>query len=195
MRITVLGLVLIIAGCFCVANAQEDYAAASVTLVREFISFEIAGGRLTDGGWQNATKRFFLHAEPSPSKRDIWVVSRKFSVKLDRFMPATDATVEADFEGCYGHIDSQLRLRAQPDRLPNGVIIRAECWSTYHVGASRIVASRVDTTPEAASSPTLTLDRDTAIRYVAEMRQKATDAAMKKNADATLAALRKLKAE
>jgi hypothetical protein len=172
---------------------QEDFAAASVNNLRHFVQFEIAGGRLTDDGWRTANKRFFLNTrgitpEPPPKDRNILVVSDKFNVRLESLAPTGTATVETSFSMCYGRVDPQLQFSFMDAGIPRGVAVSVVCASTFDMVASGIVKAHIGPKPD-----TIMLDRAAAIRYVAEKREQARDPDIRKNADAALAALKKLK--
>lgn len=189
---------------------QEDYATDAVSTVRQFLKIELQGGRLSPEGWRKVSSRFFLRSGPSPATKDIRVVSDRFFVKLDSFTTAADATVEASFATCYGTIDSQLRFTAPPEHGNAGVAVVPDCWSSYKLvlspwywqqegggeskkpaGATpmRIVHSQVGVM---FGPNTILLDATTAIQYVTQAREKTADPAVRKDADVTLAMLKKL---
>ncbi|MGC1104957.1 MAG: hypothetical protein WA876_00320 [Candidatus Acidiferrales bacterium] len=182
---------------------QEDYAVQSVAVVRQFVTFELRGGRLTPVGWRNEGNRYFVKPEPVPSKNEIHVVSGKLYVQLQTFTRGPSATVEASFPVCWGTIDSRLQFEYRGA----GASVEAKCSESYNLifsgqdweldpdgkvrpfaGTTNKEGMRIDNFPRY-----VTLDRAAAIRYVTEMRDKSTDPVIKANADKTLTILSKLK--
>lgn len=177
-----------------------------MSVTQQFVTFELRGGRLTAEGWQSAGNRFFLHAEPPPAIRTVEVVSRKHYVTLGSLAPPTgEATVSTAFPKRYGSIDSQLRLKLAGANARRGVPVLAGTsrtykliysprhweldseWKAQQVMGSLHQARIVDFQKD------LLLDLPAAEQYVREIREKTTDPAIRKNADATLATLRRLK--
>jgi hypothetical protein len=174
-----------------VAFPQEDFASASVDDVRQFVEFEIAGGRITDNGWQTANKHFFLNTRGStpelpPKERNVLVVSDKFHVRLETYGRNTDTTVEASFDMCYGRVDSQLKFSFMDAGTPGGVAVPVVCASEFELTGSRIIKAHIGQTDDA-----IMLSRAAAIKYVTEKREHTQDPAIRKNADSALAILRK----
>lgn len=197
MRHAMLIALLILTAGVHTAARQEDFAAASIEDVQQFLRFEIAGGRITDTGWRGANTEFFLETRgvsppPPPKQRDVRVVSDKYYVRLYRFEPTTRATVEVSFPACYGTVDARMHFEQWGTGSPKGVLVLAKCSSTYDLVASRIVTSRFGGTPGAKANQTIMLDRAAARRYVIRKRAETSDPEIKKNADATLIVLKKL---
>lgn len=185
-------LLLLVLGAW-TSQSQEDFAGASVTDVQQFLKFELVGGRITDDGWDNGNNRFFLNTrgtvpEAAPKDRNILVVSDNFKVILRSFTPTGKATVEASFSMCYGTVNPQLQFGFVDAGLPHGVPMRIVCVSTFDMDASRIVRAHIGANPD-----TIMLDRKAAIAYVAQKHADAKDPVIRKNADASLTALRSLK--
>ncbi len=179
----------------------------SIDVVRQFVKFELQGGRLTATGWRNAGNRFFVKPEPDSTKKEIRVVADNFYVRLSTLTETPTATVEASFPVCWGKIDSRLHFHFTGEGIPPGIEVLAGCWETYKLiysfqrwnvgsdgkvtpftGSTNLLRMKIDNFPQH-----LILDRNAAIRYVTEMRDKSNDPLVKKNADKTLAALSKLK--
>jgi len=189
------------------APRQEDYAVDAVAVVRQFVKFELGGGRLTGEGWRNAGNRFFLKPEPVSERKEVRVVSDKSNVRLETLTATANATVSASFPVCWGKIDSQLHFESTGAQSPPGVPVLAGCWESYKLVLSPRkwfldIDGEVKPFTEGTTATRLrivdfpkylTLGRTAAVRYVTEMRNKSSDPLIQKNADQTLATLKKLK--
>ncbi|HEX4001588.1 MAG TPA: hypothetical protein VHX36_03015 [Candidatus Acidoferrales bacterium] len=164
-------------------TAVQSYAQVKSPkdVVGEFWRMEINGGRLTPDGWNRAAA-FFLHPSPRPDNRSILVVST--NGRLDEMDKGT--TRAEVYVGCseLGHLDSNLRFIPSP-RGP--ALLEMVCKYDLVLTESRSEWKIAD------GSPGLRVSVGTAVRYVADMRQRSSDPVVKKNADAAIAALRKLK--
>ncbi len=182
---------------------QNDYGVQSVAVVRQFVSFELQGGRLTPAGWRRAGNGFFVRPESESSKKEVRVVSDKFYLSLVTLTRGPSTTVEASFPLCWGTIDSRLHFEYRGA----GAEVLAACWETYNLiyynqqwdigpdgkvapfaGTTNVLRMRIDNFPQY-----VTLNRAAAIRYVIEARDKSNDPIIRANADKTLAILKELK--
>ncbi|MGB6877051.1 MAG: hypothetical protein WBD87_13565 [Candidatus Acidiferrales bacterium] len=182
---------------------QNDYGVQSVAVVRQFVSFELQGGRLTPAGWRRAGNRFFVRPESESSKKEVRVVSDKFYLSLISLTRGPSTTVEASFPVCWGTIDSRLDFEFRGAGAP----VEAQCSESYNLiswnqqwdigpdgkvtpfaGTINREGMRIDNFPQY-----VTLSRTAAIRYVIEARDKSNDPVIRANANKTLAILKKLK--
>ena len=162
---------------------SEELSAREV-LVR-FCDLDVQGGQLTPEGWQ---KTAALFAEPGKRQRYGITVIRDYVVSRPLIENQAEFYVEY-IE--LGRIDlSKIRFSSP---LPAGIKVRAgfqlKQSGTTPVGhrADRAEWKIEGRVPE----PHLTVD--SAIRYVTELRTDAKDPAARKNADRTLAALKRLR--
>lgn len=179
-----------------VAHAQASrLSTAPVDVVKEFFDAETRGLRLTDEGWYKAG-HFFVHPIPPPSKKEILIIDKTYSV-WDH--PKTIKTNTLRFTVVVTPIwrmDSAMRL--SPPSLgyelyeAEDVIFGNEHWE---FGPDKNLTEESGP-PEwrfALSPAEIWITPDVAVRYVTDVRAKTTDPAIRKNADATLAVLAKLK--
>jgi len=169
----------------------------------EFVKMELQGNRLTPEGWRKTAQSLVRPNSTAPDVIDI--VSDNFEVHET---PATDGRVKLEiyFPYFYGSLDSALRFKAALHMAPGNGLIREgmnahyalvladKHWEFESDGRkTREVIGplewRIENTPSFA-----TIGLATAIRYITEIRDKSTDPALKKNADLTLAKLKKLTA-
>lgn len=186
---------------------QRDYGVQSVAVVRQFVALELRGERLTTIGWRSAGNKFFVKPEPASANNEIRVVSDKFYLSLTTLKQGPSSTVEASFPVCWGKIGHHLRFVATGADSPPGLEVLAKCSESYNLvfsgqdwelgsdgkvrpftGTTNVQGMRIINFPQY-----ITLNRAVAIRYVTEMRDKSTDPITKKNADKTIATLRKLR--
>jgi hypothetical protein len=173
-------------------------------VVEDFWGIETNGGRLTPEGWHKTTN-FFIRARPADLSV-IHVIPRADNGRIDETARTQNhaevyvGTLEL------GELDSALRYKSAPERAANGAVIGATMIKYDLVLADRYWELKRDGSTGAeltgpaewriasiagGNGPWITVD--TAIRYVEEKRDKTSDPAIKKNADATLAALRRQK--
>jgi hypothetical protein len=203
----VIAFLAVTAGLFTAPAQENDYALQSVTTIRQFVKFELTGGRLTPEGWGSAANEFFLKPEPAPAREEVRVVTDKFSVRLETLTTAKDASVSVSFPVCWGKIDGQLHFEPSGAGSPSNIPVLAYCYETYNLVLSPqkwILTPGGQLKPFRDGTTTLklrivnfpkyfVLDRTAAIRYATEMRDESNDPVVKKNADKTIETLNKLK--
>jgi len=172
-------------------------------VVEDFIKLELEGTRLAPQGWHK-TAAFFVRSGPPPANLNILIVSARHELS-ERRISSTETQVDLNFDHFYGTLDPALRFQRAPDSAPGGAIIKDGLSASFRlVLASRYSEHESDGQPskEVTTAPTwridpfqagVLLDLRAAIRYVTEMRGKATGPVVRKNADATLAILNTLK--
>ena len=145
-----------------------------------FCELDSQGGQLTADGWQRIAALF---VNPGSPRRDRIIVSDSGGLLL----PAPQAERVAGGREYieYGQIDVQSVRFSTVSGLPPGVKIRTEFEAVRTQGPGGAVEWRIKgPLPE----PVVTVDA--AIRYVSEVKAKTRDAAIRKNAERTLAALK-----
>jgi hypothetical protein len=164
-------------------------------VVRRYEKFIADGSLLTPEGWKRASKLFDT-SDAYPPNSEIWVVSTGGAIGED-WVEGDRAQVETKWNDSYGTIDSSLRLKS-PD--PRGSIMMGEIFSLVFIHQP----SGTKGTGEVSETPGLgewkiegprrvrTATIPVAIRYVTEMRDQSNDPAVRRNADKTIAALKRL---
>jgi hypothetical protein len=177
-------------------SAQVPKAQKPTELViRRYEKFIADGSLLTPEGWKRASKLFDT-SDPYPRNGEIWVVSTGGLVGED-WVKEDRAQVETKWNDSFGTIDSSLRLKP-PDasgsimmgeifslvfiHQPSGTKGAGEASETAGLGEWKIEGPRHVRT---ATVPV-------AIRYVTEMRDRSNDPVIRRNADKTIAALKRL---
>jgi hypothetical protein len=195
---TASGLVAVLYG---TSAAEQTTTKPPKEVLQEFIKMELQGARLTPEG-RSKTAHLLVRASTAPPD-PIDIVSNNFEV------PETTVTEDSVklnlyFPYFYGWLDSSLHFKEALHMAPGNGLIREGINADYalvltdkHVelgpdrretkGVRGVQEWRIENTPSFA---TITLA--TAIRYVTEMRDKTADPVTKKNADETLAKLKKL---
>lgn len=160
------------------------------------------GELLTPEGW-NRFSGYYTDPTPFPGNKAISIVSNYWGPPGAIQIRGNTAEVLVGFVDC-GGMDSQLRYtRPRPTRaLKTGMSFRLVLVSSHEKrrgvwGPDKTTIEEKDVTLPGAwrieGSPGLPWTTvNTAIRYVLEMRDKTADAAIKKNADQTLAILMRL---
>lgn len=187
------------------AGAQDfDYAGEATSVIRQFMKLELSGGRITSDGWRALSNQFFLHPEPPPKDQSVSVLSHKYYVNLQTLAATGEATVTVSFPVFYGTIDPQLSLKLNCSDAPKGLDVLAGTSTSYRLVYS---ARRWELDPSwnkkesmgslrtamiAEFQSHLMLEIPAAIRYVTEMKNKASDPTIRSNADESLAELKKL---
>jgi hypothetical protein len=201
MRTSFIPLILLGVGAAVLGRPKTDRVKPPNEELQEFLKMELQGARLTPEG---RSKTAHLLVQPSIAPPDtIDVVSDNFEVHET---PATEGSVKLDlyFPYFYGWLDSALRFKAALHVAPGNGLIREGINAEYVLVLTnkhgelepdrqegreirRAQEWRIENAPSF-----VTINLDTAIRYVSEMREKTTDPTVKKNADETLANLKKL---
>lgn len=184
------------------ASAQIKYAGPPAASPREVVerlwAMAMRGELLTQEGWNRASG-FFTIPQPRPNNARILVVSNYYRINSDQ-RSATTADVQMEYVNC-GQIDRQLRYSPPPktQAYKTSFGYRLISVPTYINMYGADGKTLVEKKPTGATAwqiegppPLPWTTVNTAIRYVLEMRDKATDPVAKKNADATMAKLRTL---
>ncbi len=152
---------------------------------------------MTPEGWRKAAI-FFVHPGSPPQKKTIALTSGKYQCSAgERWVKGNQAEIA---NGCFdlGRIDHALRYAPPDPRYYKIAVIYHLLLTDKHweIGPDGVAEKQV-TGPLAwrieNAEPIFWLTVETAIRYVTEMRDKTTDPAIKKNAEQTLAKLKKLR--
>ena len=183
-----------------VDTAEEPIEGRSRTeVVDELWRIATEGGLLTPEGWSEACK-LYTNPVPFPGDKVISVMSNSWGLASEHRLKDNGVTVELGYTDM-GKIDSSLRFAPSPKAefmktaLSYHVIaVPAFYWVTGADGKTpvekKFVGYRVWQIQGSPGLPWTTVN--TAIRYVLEQREKTTDPAIRRNADATLAQLLRL---
>lgn len=167
--------------CSVVALAQSPRSQdAPREVVQKLFRMADDGVLTTPDGWKRAGT-LFVSPTLRPHDQSVAIVSKNYSVN---FLSATDrrAEVYVGYEDL-GRIDSTFRyVPADPRFFKTAV--------KYHLVLMNAGSEREWKIENPQGSAWTGVDA--AIRYVTEMREKAADPVVRKNADATLAVLKKL---
>jgi len=169
-----------------IAQASGEGTKGPKQVVEEFLAMETNGGRLTPEGWHQADA-FFARPATEPSGRRIVVISPNHSV-YETWTKGDQAEVYNDCEGL-GRIDTALRY-TPPE---SGVLKTTGVYRLVRTQEGISPASTIRSSQWKIEEPPtfLWLNKETAIRYVAAMRDKTGDPVIRKNADRTLAVLKR----
>ncbi len=178
----------------------QSVASSSMTkspkeVVEQFLKMEIEGGRISLQGWRKASTFFASPTPPNPQINLVFVVYKDYAVWEPTIKGASAEAMMDIYDE--GRIDSKLRYLA-PARhaYKSGILFKLMLTDThweFDTGAQS--PKEVKSIPERRIEKLgmLILNVGSAIRYVTEMRDRATDPTIKKNADETLAKLKKLR--
>jgi len=169
---------------------QRERVGALLAFVERYFQYETQGERLSDEGWQ-VMAPFFLHPIPAPRERKIIVIGG-YGVgggngPVIRWTPSptpdrrATAEVEVSTNEAVGTIDSSLHF------FPATVY-------GYTIVNDLVLTDKRPAWKFTKESPAVYIGVPTAILYVTVMREKTTDRTVRKNADTTLAALKKIPA-
>jgi hypothetical protein len=157
------------------------------------------GKLLTPEGWNEASPLFLKH-EAFPANASVRIVSNNWGVDHSSVRGDT-AEVDMGYADA-GIVDATLkysppsRARSQKTAMVFHLVFAPTHWTMFRSDGKEITGKEERTgatewqIQEPVGLPWTTVN--TAIRYVLEMREKATDPTIRKNADATLARLLKL---
>jgi hypothetical protein len=177
------------------AQAPRTQKKPTELVIRRYEKFIADGSLLTPEGWKRASKLFDT-LDPYPRNGEIWVVSTGGLIGED-WVKGDRAQVETKWNDSFGTIDSSLRLKPP---VPRGSIMMGEIFSLVFVHQP----PRTKGTGEALEAPGVgewkiegshrvrTATIPVAIRYVTEMRDQSNDSNIRRNADKTIAALKRL---
>jgi hypothetical protein len=162
-------------------------------VVEEFWKMETQGGRLTTDGWRSADRYFVRPIEP-PNERVIGVVDNGFSIEDAYMRSGNAAVVTINVSGLAWKIDSKMRIRVFLDQVKGFVIYDLVLTSKHwEFTPDHRTLREVSGEPEwrIEKDGDIWLAADTAIRYLSQVRDTATDSVIKKNAEQSLATLRR----
>jgi len=187
--------------CFFAPHAASSQTKSPKEAVTIFWTAEIRGARLTSEGWYRAADFFAACPSPPSPTSAIHVVSPDFTVDT----PVIQGKKTTVFLGTeeFGTIDADLRFeRFHPPPAPDHGPVLAGLWFKYDLILSSthwvFAAGELQEVDGAAEwrmdgfQRDIDLDLDTAVRYVTDSRDKSGSAAIKRNADKTLAILKGL---
>src|SRR6267154_2167860 len=167
-------------------NMRGKRASLPSRCSKRTFAMETRGGRLSKAGWTRGD-RFFASPVPMPLQRHVVVISEHHSV-YETSINGDRAEVSNDIEDL-GRIDSTLHYTPPPP----GVLKMTAIYHLVknHPSNSSTRAAEASAWKITDPGPTLWLNRETAMRYVLDARDKTSDPAVRKNADQTLAILRR----
>ena len=205
-RVASIGIALILSVAVLSAQTTELAAGAAKEPIQGKSRTEVVdhlwrlatqGELLTPDGWSKACG-FFTDPTPFSGNKVVLVMSNDWGPASDSVLKQNSTDVELGYADM-GKIDSALRYTSPPktEFVKTGFLYHLVAVPAY----SKMYSSdgKVTKTPVGArywqvqgspGPPWTTVN--TAIRYVLEARDKATDPAIKKNANQTLAKLKKL---
>jgi hypothetical protein len=170
--------------------------------LREFIKMELEGARLTAEGWRK-TAHFFVAPSRPLQNRKILVFSDEYEFH-EKALTENRAELYIFFRDFYGQLDPKLRFELAAAYSPSRVLIKhggSVDYSLVLTSKTPRLNPRVEE-PKEGTGPAdwkiermphdYTISLATAIRYVTEVGDKTTDLTIKKNADETLAKLKRL---
>lgn len=167
---------------------QKERVGALLSFVQDYWQYETEGGRLTDEGWR-AADVFFVHPVAPPRERTIFIIGY-YSVggeamPVIRYVakPSADqravSQVKVATNSPIGKLDSTLRFFPATD-------------IGFDVTYDLILTNKHPAWKFRDEGSAVFIGLPTAILYVTLMRDRATDPAVRKNADATLVVLKKI---
>src|SRR5260221_10338784 len=165
-----------------VAQHSGEESKSPKQVLEAYLAMETRGGRLSKAGWTRGDS-FFASPVPMPLQRGVVVISEHYSV-YETSVNGDRAEVSNDIEDL-GRIDSALHYTAPPPGL-------LKMTAVYHLINTHPHGRAAETLGWRITDPgtTLWLNRETAMRYVLDMRDKTSDPTVRKNADQTLTILR-----
>jgi hypothetical protein len=197
-----IGFVLVIVSCCRATSAQcAPPVMCPRQQVLEFLQWDFSGVlfRVTteDSGFNHTTaSQFFLKYDVTlPKEAMIWVISPEYAVD-DVSIEGSRAEVYFGFEP-FGHIDGALQWHAPDPRIMKyadmfHLSLSDKRWEAGADG--KTIPHPVNPPQWLITDPApLYLNVEAAIRYVAGRREQTADPTLRKNADATLVTLKKLK--
>ena len=157
------------------------------------------GELLSPDGWNRAS-RFFVQHDAFPDHSAVRIVSNNWGIEHSSVSNGTAEVVLEYWEA--GTVDASLKYSPPPrtgfykTAMVFHLVFVPTHWTMFKSDGKAITGKEERTGPmewqiqEPLSLPWTTVN--TAIRYVLEKREKATDQVIRKNADKTLAGLLKL---
>jgi hypothetical protein len=162
-------------------------------VVEEFWKMDTEGGRLSDEGWR-AADRFFVRPIERPKEKIICIFDYGFNVSFQRLRDDT-AEVIVNTAGTVWNLDPKMRLSICSDQGKdlwlNKLVLTSKHWE---LAPDHRTPREVSGPPEwrfEKESNYVYLTVETAIRYLSQVRDTTTDPVIKKNAEQSLATLRR----
>lgn len=189
-------LVLVLAVLDTTAQAPQAQGKSPKEVVEQYAHMMADGSLLTAEGW-NKANQLFVRPSPPPRDQDILVTSRP-GPPDERLVKGNRA--EVDEWGIYnlGKIDSRLRYKPSP-KNSDWVVYSYQLILTdkhWEMGADGSPIREVTGAWQWKFDATQSLRRatvDAALRYVQQVHDATTDPVIRKNANLTLAVLRREK--
>ena len=163
------------------ADAQRVFRSDGKPTSQVVVQYEelvSTGALLTPEGWEKAAA-LFKSATPYPASGEILIKSTGGTFG-ETWARDNKAEVQEKWTDLFGTIDSDLRYRP-PNRDASAMIFVYRLTDVNQNWKFDAIMNQRITTPERA------------LGYVTEMRDKATDPAIKANGDKTIAVLKKMK--
>jgi hypothetical protein len=156
-----------------------------------------SGAFLNPEGWKNAAK-LYARSNPYPPDGEISLMTVGGTLG-EMWLKDNRAEVETKWTDYYGTIDSSLRYR--PPQSPVPVVMTTFVFDLTYTNKHVEIGARGETQSEATGPWEWKIDVpemkrwatiDRAIEYVTQMRDSSDNPAIKKNADKTIASLKRL---
>jgi hypothetical protein len=187
-------VVIGLAGIAAVGISVKALTESPKDVVQKFVNMDVEGERITSQGWRRADT-FFL--QPSqPSRRKILVVIAKHYGVSEVAVRGNTAEFYMGYEEL-GRINSSLHFSPSDSTVEtrsmykyNLVLTDANRKLVTDEKITKEVNGPFEWRIEGAQPAEMHITVDTAIRYVTQMRDKAKDPIVKRNADKALAMLR-----
>jgi hypothetical protein len=195
IRIQAVVLILSVSAVAAVAQAPQSNEKATERVVRQYETFIADGAFLTPGGWKMAS-RIFGRSNPYPKDGEVLLTSHAGLIG-ENWVRGDRAEVERKWTDFRGSIDSGLRYKpAMPtiDVIP-AILNYSLVFTNRHVdieegGTTSEVLGTWEWKIEGPQSERwATVEK--AIIYVTQMRDKSDDPVVKKNANRTIAILKR----
>lgn len=198
-----LAVVLGLGATAALAQAPSSPSKSPKDVVEKIFQFETNGGRLTTDGWYKASRIFVRMYPVAPPIKIVHVVRNGANDKVEETARTENWAEVSVSTSLLGEIDAALRFKPVPKQGAYGVLLLQSTQVTFHVVLTE-KQWRVNRDGgrdyEVTSSPQWLIDcdqsdiwinRETAIRYVTDMRDKTGDPAIKRNAEETLATFKR----
>jgi hypothetical protein len=185
-----------VSGVAAVAQAPQSNGKATEQVVRQYEKLIADGAFLTLEGWKKAS-RIFVRSNPYPKDGEVLLTSQAGLIG-ENWVRGDRAEAERKWTDFRGSIDSSLRYKpAMPtiDIIP-AILDYSLVFTNRHVdieegGTTREVLGTWEWKIEGPQSERwATVEK--AIIYVMEMRDKSDDPTVKRNANRTIAILKRL---
>jgi hypothetical protein len=196
IRIQAVVLILSVSAVTAVAQAPQSNGKATERVVRQYEKLIADGAFLTPEGWKKAS-RIFVRSNPYPKDGEVLLTSQAGLIG-ENWVRGDRAEVERKWTDFRGSIDSSLRYKpAMPtiDVIP-AILDYSLVFTNRHIdieeeGTTREVLGTWEWKIEGPQSERwATVEK--AIIYVTEMRDKSDDPIVKRNANRTIAILKRL---